>query len=80
MPMTQPTPDRILIVAYAYEVLVGDVVVDTWEETERPVVQVDVTARDVTLTFEDGTTETTTQRPGFQTIYEVSRLRSLLEF
>lgn len=76
--MTEPTPERVPVLAFAYEVIVGDLIVDAWEGTEREVADVLVTARDVTITFADGTTETTTQRPGRQVIYDVLRLRSAL--
>ena len=79
MTLTQPTADRVMLVAYAYEVIVGDIVVDTWEETERPVTAVLVTTKSVTLTFDDATSETTTQKPGYQKMYDVSRLLSELK-
>jgi hypothetical protein len=69
-------PERVPLIAYAYEVIGGDLIVDTWEGTEREVKSVKAGERDVTVTFTDGTTEKTTQQPGRQVIYDVSRLAS----
>lgn len=74
---TDPAPDyRTPLLAFAYELIVGDVAVDTWEETMREVTAVSVTSKNVTVTFEDGTTETTSMRPGYQKMYDILRWAS----
>ena len=76
--MTEPSTERGPILAFAYELVAGDLVVDEWEGTEREVSAVKAGDREVTVTFADKSTEKSTQRPGSQTIYSVRRLRSLL--
>lgn len=72
------TSERVPVVALAYELIPGDLIVDTWEDTSREVAGVDVGAREVTVRFTEGEPETSTQRPGSQRIYDVQRLRSAL--
>lgn len=76
--MTQPLPLRVPMLAFAYELVDGDLVVDAWEDTVREVSDVALTTKDVTVTFADGSTETTTRRPGQQMLYDIQRLRTLL--
>jgi hypothetical protein len=66
--------NRLRIVAYGYELIPGDLVVDEWENISREVVRTKVSDRETVVTFTDGEPETYTRRPGQQMILDVHRL------